>query len=130
MEWESYYNEAVDYCNVAQNAFKKGKLGNMVIYHITGMSVENFMTSLLMREGVFPEHSSVSGMLRELKKTMPVPEDFTSEVRFMNSFMNFCSLEVTPERIPSDEETTRMLRFLTSLWKWIDSCLEIERKAV
>jgi len=104
MEWESYFKEAIDYCNVAQNASRKGKLGNMVIYNIIGMSVENFMTCLLIREGNFPEHSSISGMLREIKKIMPVPDEFTTEVRFMNSFMNFCSLEVIPEKKPSDEQ--------------------------
>ncbi len=118
MEWESYFSEAMDYCNVARNASQKGKLGNMVIYNIIGMSVENFMTSLLIRDGNFPEHSSISGMLRELKKIMPVPEEFTPEVRFMNSFMNFCSLEVVPEKVPTDEEISRMVSFVTSFKEW------------
>jgi len=125
MEWESYFKEAIDYCSIAQNASQKGKLGNMVIYNIIGMSVENFMTSLLIREGNFPEHSSISGMLREIKKIMPVPEEFTTGVRFMNSFMNFCSLEVVPEKIPTDEEITRMVEFVTSLKDWISSCLAV-----
>ena len=118
MEWESYFKEAIDYCSVAQNACRKGKLGNMVIYNLIGMSVENFMTSLLINEGNFPEHSSISGMLREIKKIMPVPEEFTMEVRFMNSFMNFCSLEITPEKIPTDEETVRMVGFVYLLKNW------------
>ena len=123
MEWESYYQEAIDYCHVAQNAFRKEKLGNMVIYNIIGMSVENFMTSLLMREGNFPEHSSISGMLREIKKIWPVPEEFTTGVRFMNSFMNFCSLEVVPEKIPTDREIARMVDFVTSFKDWTSNCL-------
>jgi HEPN domain-containing protein len=123
MEWESYFKEAIDYCSVAQNASHKGKLGNMVIYNIIGMSVENFMTSLLIREGNFPEHSSISGMLREIKKIMPVPDEFTAGVRFMNSFMNFCSLEVVPEKIPTDEEITRMVEFVGSLKDWVSNCL-------
>ncbi len=123
MDWESYYKEAVDYCHVAQNASRKRKLGNMVIYNIVGMSIENFMTSLLIREGNFPEHSSISGMLREIKKIMPVPEEFTAGVRFMNSFMNFCSLEVVPEKIPTDDEIVRMVDFVSSFQDWTMSCL-------
>ena len=123
MEWESYYQEAIDYCHVGQNASRSGKLGNMVIYNIISMSVENFMTSLLIREGNFPEHSSISGMLREIKKIRLVPEEFAAEVRFMNSFMNFCSLEIVPEKIPTDEEIARMVGFVTSLKDWTSGCL-------
>ena len=123
MEWESYFKEAVDYCSVAQNASNKGKLGNTVIYNVVSMSVENFMTSLLICEGNFPEHSSISGMLREIKKLMPVPEEFSTEVRFMNSFMNFCSLEIVPEKIPTDEEIDRMIDFVTSLKNWASGSL-------
>lgn len=125
MAWESYYKEAIDYCNVAQNASRKGRLGNMVIYNIIGMSVENFMTSLLIREGNFPEHSSISGMLREIRKIMPVPDEFSSEVRFMNSFMNFCSLEVVPEKIPTDEEIVRMVNFVGSLKEWTSQSMQL-----
>lgn len=128
MEWESYFKEAIDYCSVAQNASQKGKLGNIVVYNLIGMSVENFMTSLLIREGFFPEHSSISGMLREIKKIMPVPEEFTAGVRFLNSFMNFCSLEIVPEKIPTDEEITRMICFVTSLKDWVETYLEIESR--
>jgi hypothetical protein len=65
-------------------------------------------------------------MLREIKKIMPVPEEFTAGVRFMNSFMNFCSLEIVPEKIPTDEEIARMVGFVTSLKDWMETCLEIE----
>lgn len=125
MEWESYFKEAIDYCSVAQNASRKGKLGNMVIYNIIGMSVENFMTSLLIREGNFPEHTSISGMLREIKKIMPVPDEFTTGVRFMNSFMNFCSLEIVPEKIPTDDEIVRMVDFVTLFKDWTCQNLQV-----
>lgn len=130
MEWESYFNEASAFCKVAAGAMKKGTLGNLVIYNVMGIAVENFMTTLLMREGKIPEHSSISGMLRELKKIMPVPGEFSAEVRFMNSFMNFCALEVTPEKIPTDEETARMLEFVKALEAWAIECLSVESKTI
>jgi len=122
-EWKKYYDEGVAYSKVSQAATQKGKLGNIVIYNTVSMSVEGFLTSILVREGFFPEHSSISGMLRELKKRMPVPDEFTTEVRFLNSFMNFCSLEVVPERIPTNEEVMRMSAFISNFHAWAENCL-------
>lgn len=122
-EWENYYAEATDYCNVARNAARKGKLGNMVIYNIVCMSVENFMTSILVSEGIYPEHSSITVMMREIKKLREIPDKFSSEVRFLNSFMNFCSLEVTPEKIPTDEEVARMAAFVGDFKEWTQAYL-------
>jgi hypothetical protein len=48
----------------------------------------------------------------------------------MNSFMNFCALEVVPEKIPTDEETTRMLEFVKSLEAWAIECLSVESKTI
>lgn len=93
---------------------EKEDLGMMVIYNI-GMSVENFMTRLLIYDGIFPEHSSISRMLREIKKIMPLPEEFMYGVWFMNSVMSFCSLEVVTEKVPTDDEIIRMVDFVTSL---------------
>lgn len=128
MEWVSYYTEAADYYKAAKGAEHKKTLGNLVIYNVVAMSIENYMTCLLMKTGFIPKHSSISGMLRELKKLYDVPEVFQSEVRFLNRFMNFCSLDFTPVIVPTDEEVTRMLEFLTSLEAWIVSRLAMENK--
>ena len=122
MEWESYYKEAADYYQAALGASKKKTLGNLVIYNVVAMSIENYMTSILMKSGFVPEHSSISSMYRELKKNHNAPEVFHAEVRFMNRFMNFCSLEVAPVLIPTDEEIGRMIIFATSLKSWIETC--------
>jgi hypothetical protein len=126
MEWESYYLEAADYYKAALGASKKNTLGNLVIYNVVAMSVENYMTSVLMKSGFIPEHSSISSRYRELKKNHNAPEEFHAEVRFMNRFMNFCSLEPTPEIVPTDEEIKRMVSFATSLKDWTNSYLAIQ----
>jgi len=128
MEWESYYNEAADYYKAALGAAQKKKLGNLVIYNLVAMSIENYMTSVLMKSNFVPEHSSISSMYRELKKNYNAPEEFHPEVRFMNRFMNFCSLEPTPEIVPTDEEITRMVTFATKLKEWVCEYLAIETK--
>ena len=130
MEWESYYLEATDYYKAALGASVKNTLGNLVIYNVVAMSIENYMTSVLMKSGFIPEHSSISSMYRELKKNHNAPEKFHAEVRFMNRFMNFCSLEPTPEIVPTDDEIKRMVSFATSLKEWTNDCLAIESKTI
>mgnify|MGYP000335409466 CR=1 FL=1 len=130
MEWESYYLEATDYYKAALGASRKNTLGNLVIYNVVAMSIENYMTSILMKSGFIPEHSSISSMYRELKKNHNAPEEFHTEVRFMNRFMNFCSLEPTPEIVPTDDEIKRMVNFATSLKDWTSDYLAIESKMV
>ena len=129
MEWESYYLEAADYYKTAYGAAQKKKLGNLVIYNLVAMSIENYMTSVLMKSDFIPEHSSISSMYRELKKNHNAPEEFHAEVRFMNRFMNFCSLEPAPEIVPTDEEIIRMINFATSLKEWAGNYLEEEANA-
>ena len=128
MEWESYYKEAADYYQAALGASKKKTLGNLVIYNVVAMSIENYMTCILMKSGFAPEHSSISSMYRELKKNHNAPEAFHPEVRFMNRFMNFCSLEVAPVLIPTDEEIGRMIIFASSLKEWVETCFESDPK--
>lgn len=129
MEWKSYFTEATDYSKAAKGASQKKTLGNLVIYNVVAMSIENYMTCLLMKTGFIPEHASISGMFRELKKLYEMPEEFQADVRFMNRFMNFCSLEVAPVIVPTDDDVVRMIGFMTSLETWITACLAIESKS-
>jgi len=129
MEWESYYLEATDYYKAALGASRKNTLGNLVIYNVVAMSIENYMTSILMKSGFIPEHSSISSMYRELKKNHNAPEEFHAEVRFMNRFMNFCSLEVTPVIVPTNDEIARMISFASSLKEWVEPQLSLECEA-
>lgn len=127
MEWKSYYSEASDYYKTAIGASRKKEiLGNLVIYNVVAMSIENYMTCILMKSGFIPEHSSISSMYRELKKNHNAPEAFHAEVRFMNRFMNFCSLEFTPVIVPTDEEIDRMISFVSALKDWVEPNLELE----
>ena len=123
LEWNKYYEDAIGYFKVAKGAASKGTLGNTVIYNVISMAVENFMTALLMKENFLPTHSSISSMLREIKKKYTVPEEYSAEVRFINRFMNFCSLEVLPAVEILDEDIIRMLTFLDSFKVWTDQVL-------
>ena len=119
--WNGYYSEAEAYYKATVGAKKKGRpFGNLVYYNLIGLALEGFLTSLIRKDGSLPEHSSISSMLRMLKKKHDVPESFTEESRFYNRFMNFCSLEVLETLEPTDEEIDRMIRFVEDLKTWID----------
>jgi len=121
-EWSGYYNEGVSYYNATIGGIKKGrKLGNAVYYNLVGLALESFLTAAITKDGFLPEHSSVSSMLRELKKKYDVPESFTNEARFFNRFMNMCSLEVMEIKEPNDEDIERMADFAGNVKSWTES---------
>lgn len=122
-EWEKFFDEGLAYCKVAIGAKSKGKLGNTVIYNTVGLALESLLMAVLARQNMYPEHSSIGTMLRAIKKFAPVPEEFFVESRFMNSFMNFCALEVVEEKIPTDEEIDRMVKFVIALKSWSEKML-------
>ncbi len=129
-EWEKYFDEGLAYCKAAVGAKDKGKLGNTVIYNTVGLALESFLMSVLSQKNIYPEHSSIGTMLRAIKKFAPVPEEFFVESRFMNSFMNFCALEVVDERIPTNEEIERMVKFVIDLKIWAEKNLYSEAKII
>lgn len=129
-EWEKFFDEGLAYCKVAIGAKSKGKLGNTVIYNTVGLAIESLLMAVLAQRKIYPEHSSIGTMLREIKKVAPVPEEFTVEARFMNSLMNFCALEVVEERIPTDEEIERMVKFVVDLKIWTEKNLYSEAKII
>jgi len=126
--WEKFFDEGLAYCKVAIGAKSKRKLGNTVIYNTVGLALESLLMAVLAQQNMYPEHSGVGSMLRTIKKFAPVPEAFFVESRFMNSFMNFCALEVVEERIPTDEEIERMVKFVIDLKIWAEKNLYIESK--
>lgn len=129
-EWERYFDEGMAYCKVAIGAKKNGKLGNTVIYNTVGLAIESLLTAVLAQRNIYPEHSSIGAMLREIKKLTTVPEEFTAEARFINSFMNFCALEVVAERVPTNEEIERMVKFVVDLKIWAEKNLYLEAKII
>jgi len=125
-EWQKYYDEANSYSKAAFGAFNKRKLGGHVIYNLIGLALENYLTALCMSMDLMPEHSSIGSMLALLKKQMEVPEKFAVESRFINKFMNFCSLEITDTPEPSDSDLVRMLSFSEDVRNFTNEKLGIE----
>lgn len=125
-EWNKYYDEANSYSKAAFGAFNKKKLGNHVIYNLIGLSIESYLTALCMSLNMMPEHSSIGSMLSLLKKQIQVPNGFSVESRFMNKFMNFCSLEVLETPEPNNSDLVRMLSFMDDIRNFTIENLGVE----
>ncbi|MBN2636015.1 MAG: hypothetical protein JXR61_07080 [Prolixibacteraceae bacterium] len=122
-ELKKYYNEAGSYSKTALGAFKNKRLGNIVVYNLIGLAIENYLTALCMKFNLLPEHSSISSMLHLLKKQVEIPESFKTESRFINKFMNFCSLEILETPEPDDSDIVRMLRFTDDIKHFAEEIL-------
>lgn len=128
--WQKYYDEANSYSKGAAGAFKKAKLGSLVVYNLASLAIENYLTALCVSKNTLPEHSSISSMIRQLEKYMEVPAGFTDEARFLNKFMNFCSLEVLETIEPSQEDLARMLGFVADIKAFCDKEFTIEQPSL
>ena len=82
-----------------------------MVYNLIGLAIENYLTAICMKFNVLPEHSSIESMLHMFKKQMEIPETFAPEARFINKFMNFCSLEIMDTPEPGSSDLVRMLNF-------------------
>ena len=128
--WKKYYDEASSYSKAAFGAFNKKRLGNQVVYNLVGLAIENYLTALCMKLDIMPEHSSIGSMLHLLKKQIEVPGAFTVESRFINKFMNFCSLEVLDTPEPSVSDLVRMLSFTADIKNFTEEILGVHTENV
>jgi hypothetical protein len=125
--WEKYFDEGNSYSKSAFGSFSKDKFGSQVIYNLLSMGIENYLTALCIKSGSLPEHSGISAMLRQVGKVIDVPSKFKDEARFINSFMNFCSLEVFEPKDPSRADLERMLTFTDDLKRFCEEHLVEEQ---
>jgi len=125
-DWVKYFNEAGAYSKAAFGAFNKKRLGHHVIYNLIGLSIENYLTAMCMKLRVMPEHSSIGSMLALLKKQIEVPEAFFVEARFINKFMNFCSLDIMETPEPNVSAIVRMLSFTDDVKTFSERFLSVQ----
>ena len=125
-DWNKYYDEAKSYSRAAFGAFNKKRLGNHVVYNLIGLAIENYLTALCMKMENIPDHSSIGAMLRFLKKQVEVPESFFVESRFLNKFMNFCSLDILETPEPSNSDLIRMLSFTDDVGLFVEDLLGVK----
>lgn len=127
-EWKKYYDEAGGYSKAAFGAFNKKRLGAHVIHNLIGLAIENYLIAVCMSMNMLPEHSSIGSMLALLKKQVEVPETFFGEARFMNKFMNFCSLDIMETPEPDSSALERMLSFTVDVKGFSEEILQVQQE--
>ena len=111
-EWDFYYKEGLGFYKSATNSYAgKGKaFNNELLFNIISMAMERMLVSLLLYNKKMPLSEMVSGLIRELKDVVEWPEEFRSEVRWLNKFVHLCSLDPTPMKVPDDEEMKKVMK--------------------
>ena len=127
--WKKYFDDANGYSKAAIGSSSKKKFGSQVVYNLISMAIENYLTALCISSGEMPEHEGISYMLRQVAKNIEIPEPFHQEARFMNRFMNYCSLEVQEPIDPTHEELARMIGFMGDLKSFCEGLLLIGQPA-
>lgn len=116
MDWEKEYTQALQYAKAAKGLVGADKVNNETIYHIICLSVEKCVAAMAAKVNYIPMHSALNLVFREISKKVEIPDTFYSEVRFVNSFMTYCSLEIRQPKPISNGDITRMIKFLNDLF--------------
>jgi hypothetical protein len=115
MDWKKELNEAHLYAKVAKGLVKNQRVDNETLYHIICLSVEKYLATLAGMVNYIPMHSGLSFVIRELAKKMELPSQFIDDVRFLNSFMTYCSLDFEQPKLILETDIERMVRFLDEI---------------
>ncbi len=115
-------NEGLAYLRkVSKIKPSESPLANDTIYNIVCLGLETSLTALLFKYKEAIDHGSVSSLIRSLGKFEDIPENWISEARFLNKFNTYCSLDIVESKIPTDEETARMIAFGNEIIKHIET---------
>lgn len=115
MDYNKEYEEGLKFAKAANGMLINKKVDNETLYHIISLSIEKFASSLAYKMNYMPEHSGLGFLFRGLKGKMEIPESFINEVRFLNGFMTYCSLEFMEPKPINQTDVTRMITFMNDL---------------
>ena len=126
MEWKKEYAEALQYTNAAKGMVENNKVNNETLYHIICLAIEKYTSALSALVNYIPMHSGLNFIFRELSKKMDMPDWFITEVRFINGFMSYCSLEFEQPKVISDPDLSRMVVFLNDIKQFTENKMALE----
>lgn len=124
MNWKNEYDEGLQYAVAVKGLVDKNKVDNETLYHILCLSVEKMTACLTGMLNYIPMHSGLTFIFRELAKKMELPDHFLNEVRFLNGFMTYCSLDIEEPKEISQADMMRMVKFLNELISYTDQSIE------
>lgn len=115
MNYKQDYYEAGQYAKAVDGMITSKKVDHETLYHIICLSVEKYTAALSGMYNYIPMHSGLSFVFRELDKKIQLPAHFIEEVRFLNSFMVYCSLDFIAPKPITEIDVKRMMVFLKEL---------------
>lgn len=104
-EFKQLFREGEDYLNQLEKIdFRTSKLGDEVVYNMICLSAEAMLTAILLKHGSLVEHGSITAMLRKLSMYEPVRVGLIQDVRLINKYHVWCSLDkITPPKMNPDD---------------------------
>ena len=115
MSWKQDYYEAGQYAKAVDGMVHNKKVDNETLYHILCLAVEKYTAALSDMLNYIPMHSGLTFIFRELNKKLELPSHFLDEVKYLNGFMVYCSLDFVKPKPVSDDDVSRMVIFLNEL---------------
>lgn len=119
MEILKAYNDAVCYHSAAKGLWEKKRVDNETVYNIVSLAIEQYSMVLTSQIGFLPVHSGLTSVFREIKKRINLPDNFIDQVRFLNRFMVYCSLERITTIDISDDDVSKMIHFLDEFGSFV-----------
>lgn len=116
IEYTQMLQEARQYTAAVKGMMKKQRFNNQSIVHIAALAAEQFMVGYLLSCGYMAKHHSLDFLIDEvLKFKKDLPDSLFDDMVFMEQFQSWCSMECGEQRIPTEEELSRMVNALMGL---------------
>lgn len=119
MKWNQEFTEASQYALAAKGLYQNKKIDNQTLYHIVSLSVEQYAAAMASYLGFIPVHSGLSSVFREINGKVELPIHFIEQVRALNRYMTYCSLEISDPIPISDEEMKKMIDFMDEFGQFV-----------
>ena len=109
--WQDYQRDGEQFLRTANRAFEKRKktFSPATLYNITCMAIEKLTMAFLMKNGDLAENHTMGDLQYALQRHLQNMEDLVEDFHYLDSFQEICDLETYTIRLPSHDDTVRIL---------------------
>jgi len=105
MEYQSVLKEANGYYSAAKGGYnKQKKFSTDLTFSIMAMAIEKYLVAILLADDILPEGHTVSGLIEEIERKMPLDEEMKKHLLKVDEYMFLCSLDAFKAKTPTAEE--------------------------
>jgi hypothetical protein len=127
----SLLNDAGIFCRLTINAIHRGKFNYQTTYNIMCISAEKYLVSYLMFHGLQPTDHNLSGLVHEIndisgKKNVML----AGMVKYLESFMDLCSLEILEQKTISDDDMLKLKHVLLYIREFTEKAMIGESEVI